>query len=623
MIADRFGTWLRRLCVALPLLMLAAHLLAWLRWGIDLPHMDDWRAYSERTALSLAPAHLFQAVNSTITPIGVLLDVLAQRWLGGNALPYQALSMLAVLGGLLALQWRLLAWSLRGHAWLAPACFLLTIFMLQPGSYWGAQNMAYQQALPPVALLAAAWCNFGAQRLPARVAWVALLGLLAGLAYVSGAVAALVMGAGWMLLARLSRGHGANAAVARMRSGGVALAAAGLLTTALQMVLTRRPGADPTGHVIPLTWPTQADFWWYAAGKLGRASGQGFAAVGIEVAWVVFLALALLGAAAVAFRRLSMLAGASAKRAAWLFLPLLAALLVYLALVSLGRAGLRGPELRGWEQVFRFGYLRFHFFWLTLLLPWAAAVGAAAVRTHRCTKPNKSTALYATLVLAVLVVAGVRDVFGVAGFYRGAATFRAEILRCLSWQLPQLGSGQPIVCRGFEAMGISDWARAYRYARGIGASFVRYLPITALEGAGQTLFDWDDPAQRATVRWANLRPQADGWWQAESDPWLIIPILPGNPAAGRCAALEVQARLMLERHDSAQLFYRAAGQAQYLENASIRWTVAPDATGEVRLKFLADSDRGFEPEIRLDPIDGPGRFRLLGLRVTCRLQVDS
>jgi len=625
--ADSAACWLRRLCLALPVLLLAANLLAWLRWGVDLPFLDDWRAYDERRALSLAPAHLFQAINNTIAPIGVFLDVLAQRWLGGNALPYQALTMLAVLGGLLGLQWRLLTWALRGHPWQVAVCFLPTVFMLQSGSYWGEQNLAYQQALPLVALLAAAWCNFAARRRPPwRAAWVALLGLLAGLAYVSGAVAALVMGAGWWLAGLLMRGRGAGGLgglAARARTGGAALAAAGLLTTALQMVLTWRPGADPAGQHMRLTWPTEADFWLYAAAKLGRASGHGFAAVGAEVAWVALLALALAAAGLAAARYLRR-AAAPARRAALLFLPLLAALLVYLALVSLGRASLRDAQVRDWEQVFRFGYLRFHFFWLTLLLPWAAAVGVAVARARRdrarAATPRQGAPRYAALALAVLAIAGARGVFGVAGFYRDAAAFRAGELRCLSRQLPQLGSGRPIVCPGFDVLGISDWGRAYRHARAIGASFVRYLPIVALEGQGQVLFDWDDPAQRAAVRWSHLHPQEDGWWQAEADPHFIIPVAPGSPAAGSCAVLGVQARLVLERPETVQLFYRAAGQAAYSEYVSIRQPVTPGAAGEVSLELLADSRPGFASEVRLDPIDGPGRFRLLGLRVACRME---
>ena len=65
--ADRVGTqrWLLRASTALALLMLGANLLAWLRWGTDLPFLDDWRAYNEGRATSLLPVHLFAASNNT------------------------------------------------------------------------------------------------------------------------------------------------------------------------------------------------------------------------------------------------------------------------------------------------------------------------------------------------------------------------------------------------------------------------------------------------------------------------------------------------------------------------------------------------------------------------------
>ena len=184
--------WLRRASLALALLMLGANLLAWLRWGTDLPFLDDWRAYNEGRATSLAPAHLFAASNNTIAPVGLALDALAQRWLGGNPLPYQSLSMLGVLGGLLWLQWRLLRWATL-DAGTAAVAFACTLFMLQSGSYWGEQSLAYHQALPLLALLGAALLNFTvAWRRGWRNAAVGGAGMLAGLSYVSGAVGALV-----------------------------------------------------------------------------------------------------------------------------------------------------------------------------------------------------------------------------------------------------------------------------------------------------------------------------------------------------------------------------------------------------------------------------------------------
>jgi hypothetical protein len=611
--------WLRRACVALPLAMLAANLLAWLRWGTDLPFLDDWRAYYEGQALSLAPGHLFRAVNNTVAPLGIFLDVMAQRWLGGNPLPYQALSMLAVLGGLLWLQWRLLRWAPRGPAWQVAALFVLTIFMLQSGSYWGEQNLAYHQALPLVVLLAAAWCNFGA-RLPGatRLLAVALLGLMAGLAYISGAVAALVMGACWMLLAWLTPQRQASALAARGRSGGAALAIAGLATTVMQVALTRRSGADPAGQAMRLVWPTDADFWLYAAGKLGRASGHGFASLGAEVIWVAALALALLGAAALAWRGLRR---GRARRVAWLLLPLMAAVLVYLALVSLGRAGLHGADVQSPAQVFRFAYLRFHHFWLTLLPPWVAAAWTRCrrrgARLAKAARARPAVAIHAGLVAVVLGVAAARGVFDVAPFYQSASAFRAGEIRCLS---RQLGSGRPIMCPGFELLGITDWSIAYRHAREIGASFVRYLPIVAHDGWGEALFDWNDSGQRQAVRWHNARLLEDGWMEAGPDPQMIVPLAGGGPAAGQCAVLGVQVTLELEQPGAAQLFYRVAGQAAYAQSQSVSQAALPDAQGRAWVEFVVDGSPGFEPEVRIDPIDGPGRFRLLDAHVTCRLR---
>ena len=141
--------------MVLPCAMLVVNVLSWLRWGIDLPFLDDWRAYNEQRSTSLAWSRLFEATNNTVAPVGLALDALAQRWLGGNPLPYQTLSMLATLGGLLLLQWRLLGWALRQPLWQALA-FACTFFMLQSGSYWGEQNLAYHQALPLLGLMGAA-----------------------------------------------------------------------------------------------------------------------------------------------------------------------------------------------------------------------------------------------------------------------------------------------------------------------------------------------------------------------------------------------------------------------------------------------------------------------------------
>ena len=68
-----------RCCQIVPILLLAWNALAWLRWGTDLPYLDDWHVYMNGQAGSLNLAHLTKSVNNTISPVGLALDALVQR----------------------------------------------------------------------------------------------------------------------------------------------------------------------------------------------------------------------------------------------------------------------------------------------------------------------------------------------------------------------------------------------------------------------------------------------------------------------------------------------------------------------------------------------------------------
>lgn len=606
--------WLLRASVALPLAMLAANLLAWLRWGTDLPYFDDWRAYDERAALSLSLPRLFRAVNNTLSPIGLALDVLAQRWLGGNPLPYQTLSMLGVLGGLLALQWRLLGWAVRDVR-LQAVLFGFCFFMLQSGSYWGEQNLAYHQALPLLALLGAACLALPANgHGPWRVVAVFGLGLLAGLSYISGAIAALVMGASWVVLGQVLRGQPARALARRVRVQGAALLLAGALTSALQIGLTRGTQEGRHRQYTDITWPTDPDFWAYLAGKIGRGTGLAFASVALEWAWVLTLIVAAVTAMVWALRSLGLLHGAGrARQRRWalVFLPLCAVVAAYLAVVSLGRAGLHDAAVRGPLAVFEFSYERFHFFWVTLLFPWLAA--AWVVRRRRVRAP---LVLPVGMLALACLLGGARGVFDVPAFYRSASFFRHSEIRCLS---RQLGSGQPISCPGFSLMWLPDLTRAFVYARDIDASFVRYFPIVGRQGFGQDVLHWQDRGDFNAARWQNAHARPDGWMQGERDPQMLID-LPDAARLDHCRVLGVQLDVQARQADTAQVFYRLLGQAGYSEAQSVRRPYDSTQGGEpVRLEFSFDSPTGFAPQLRIDPIDGPGDFRLTDLRVTCRL----
>lgn len=97
------------LLIALPGVAMVVNAVSLVRHGVDIPFWDDWRQYDSGDLGNLSLAYLFTPANDTLYPVGRLLDSLAVRLLDGHSVAYQLISLVAVLGGLLALQWRLLS----------------------------------------------------------------------------------------------------------------------------------------------------------------------------------------------------------------------------------------------------------------------------------------------------------------------------------------------------------------------------------------------------------------------------------------------------------------------------------------------------------------------------------
>lgn len=179
--ANFWGLWSVVLC-ALPLISFGLSLISWLSNGVDLPNYDDWRFLDNENLGKFSLSRFLTIGGGTLAPVGYFLDDLAQKFLHGNSVAYQVLSYLVVMGSLLSLQWAILRRVLRDFV-LCAACFSLTLFMLQPGSYWGSQNLAYHQALPLVFILGIIRLMLADSLLDRyRQPLVFILGLLAGIA---------------------------------------------------------------------------------------------------------------------------------------------------------------------------------------------------------------------------------------------------------------------------------------------------------------------------------------------------------------------------------------------------------------------------------------------------------
>lgn len=599
--------------VGLPILSLALNAIAWTQFGFDLPFFDDWRAYDSGEIDSLELWYLFRPLNDTLTPIGFGLDALAQRLLDGNSVVYQLLSMVTVLGCLLLLQWKLLTTAL-GDRTRAAVCFIFTLLMLQPGSYWGRENMAYQQALPLVFTLAALWL---AVRRPLREAWnlplILTLGGLSGMSYISGAFGALSAGAGLVLAVRLSRQHPDRAALLR---AGLALALAGVATAAVQVFFAILPSNGGT-HIAgkPLALPIEADFWFFYLGKLARS----LLLPAHVPAWslpLVLLACVLVVTMAILLLRVLRTSPDGPSRdllVAGLFGAIAAMVVTYLALVAAGRANFRPPAIQNPVDVFAFAFERFHFFWATLLWPWMAAAGFVVYDWSGATALSRMWGrAVAWVVLAGAVVLMIEG--GALGHYKrhsDEASFRRPTIDCL---MTQLQKGEGISCEEFNR---PDLTPAFIYARSIGASFVRYFPILPLELGTDAPSPWFRLSRDgARAQWSNVERRSGSSYLAGAGSELLIDV-DREAEMASCVMLDIRVDLRVSRPGKAKLFYRPLGQEKFTEASSTSVEVNP-ASGVA--SFRLEDPLGFEKTLRLDPVASSQEFELPELEVRCRLK---
>lgn len=609
--ADDAWIWrsARAVLIGLPVLSVALAALGWLRYGLDLPFYDDWRSYATGQIDRLDLEHLFMGLNDTMAPVGFALDAIAQRTLAGNSVAYQLLSLLTVLGLLLLLQWKLLKAAL-GSPIQAAACFVFTLFMLQPGSYWGRENLAYHQALPLVFLLSALWLIAvsgwsNRWRLPAIFG----LGLLAGFSYISGAFGVLagaigVAAVAWLALPAQRRG--------RIVQGAGALGSAGAIASITQFVVGVLPNmGDAHRGDARLALPHEPEFWLFLLGKIGRSlllpdnhALRSLAVVLLALAGAALLAVLLV-------RRLRADPEGPYLRVAVVYGGLVATVFAYLLLVAAGRTHLHGPEVKSGLDLFNLGFSRFHFFWVALLWPWVAATAVVLMRGRQPTLPPRAILTSWFLcgaAIFLMVSGGALEHFE---RHRIEASFRDSTVTCL---MAQLQRGEGIDCPEFN---MADLTPAYIYGSRIGASFVRHFPVLPIEPGV------DDPApwfrfsrDRARAELRDMTATPTGYL-AGADAQLMIKL--GRPdEMQNCVMLDVTVLVAPSQADVTQVFFRPHGQAGFSEASSRATPVQPGA-GPVVVRFRLESGNGFEDTLRLDPVSRSQPFALPEVEVRCRL----
>lgn len=615
--------FIRRLLITLPLLSLALGAASWLRYGMDIPWIDDWRGYVERTIDSLDPAYLFSATNDTMSPVGKALDASAQRLLDGNSVAYQLVTMLTVLGSLLLLQWKLLEHAVGPSR--AAVCFVLTLLMLQPGSYWGLENLAYQQGLPLVFIL---WALLLVSRrtvvTAVRGPTIALLCLMAGFTYISGAFAALAAGLGMLAVAVLCHVGVPRRQLTRDAAWVISSSAVAVAVQFYFSIIQLRA----TSPRLALAMPTEPQFWAYYLGKIARSlllPQEWPRSSLVAAALVCSVALAC---AFVFLRRAAQAGNEEEKRLAAIYVPLAAAVAVYLALVAAGRTHFRPIEMQGLLEIFTLGFPRFHFFWATLLWPWVAASLIVLWSRSAWFPYGRShwEAGFACALAVLLLAAGALDHMK---SQRELGLGRERVAHCL---LQELQKGGQIRCEGllaprFHLDGMRvviterapDAYPAYAYARQIGASFVRHFPVLTSTRRSETIpafFVVDGDA--AAARLHEMQPLGNGSFRAVgTDPQLHLHIEPPR-AMRECAVLDVDLEMKGARRDTAQLYFLRFGRPkEYSEADSVKVPMGARPGSFETVRFRAESRSGFFESLRIDPVTSAQQLEIREIRLYC------
>jgi hypothetical protein len=614
--------WVLRFFIAAPISVLIVQALAWLRFGMDMPLWDDWEDFLSGDIGSFRLSYLFRTQNDTVSPVGRFLDSLAFHWFDSNVIAYQFLTMIFVLGLLLFFQWRLLNRVLNDRV-VAATCFLLSVFMLQPGTYWGAQSMGYTQAIGILCVLAI--LDIATQDVRIRIflrIFLALLctilALISGWSYVAGSYPLVVLGL--VLLVISSRLVGTSRR--SLTIAGLSVLIGGTITSVTQLrVLIIHGGTHRSD--APMAFPYESDFWFYLLGKIGRS-------LMLPPSWPLLSVVGCIVIAAIVILLIS-----------WALLPLLTrkseinqriqagtvlaslsgVVFFYLLMVTAGRAHLRPASLSSPMQVFTFAFLLYHFFWVTALWPWVAAVGYVFFRSTMVDVRYLKAGLIAACV-AILAYATKAGVYEHAEVFKALMERRSDGLACLMYRLR---TGQTMDCGQLAPFPL-DKAVFFGIDHHVSfARFLSYLPIKIGTNDPSPEFRLSNAAsdQIRAINTKIVRTDNGGIKiSATTDPMLLVKI-PNNIDMSKCLSLSLSATLSVEKSDTAQFFYLPTGSSEY--SATNSKAVDFSTSGEPKtVQFLVHSAVGFSNEFRFDPVTFFNQTSVVtDLEVRCRRRSDS
>ncbi|MCX7068390.1 MAG: GtrA family protein [Methylococcales bacterium] len=439
--------------------------------SVDIPIDDDWRDISHQNAGSFSLPYLFTPSNDTMYVTGRFFDSLSIYLFSGNNILYQSTSFLFVLGGLTYLQFSLLRKFAVNKLVLAIGIFPI-IFMLQSGTYWGIQSCAYHQALPILSILIILLIIVGriVSHLGLHAFCIFFIGTLGGLSYISGAIALLSITVWTMFVLSVAP----KKMIPYYKSSAIGIGMATLVTLPVQLwvILFAQKGLISSSN--PWALPIDIDFWAFFLGMFARAIGffNNSSISSLLLASLVFIAI--LSSFIFLFydfwvsnednireRKFNLL---------YLYGVLFFAVFSYAIIVSAGRANLRPDTVSSFRDIFSHAQLRFHFFWLTILLPWVAII-LGNYLTFRFNYIISRLTIAFFIVISVTHVIHVKGAFDFTSFYTWAAERKSNALACV---YEKEIHGERVVCPDILD---GDVTEAVAFAKKLGLSFANSIRI--------------------------------------------------------------------------------------------------------------------------------------------------
>ncbi len=349
----------------------ATYLYFCLRFGANLPVFDDWR-YVIPSNMSLLQGNwqwLLATGNDTYFLTGQVIDFIVLQLSGFNFLPLRIVAL-----GLLLLN----IWWVRGIVLRtspekgagAAIAISLCAWSFVAGRLWGGSTMAYHQALPTIfsSLMMLHLIGPSGQF---RQKYSALLLILAaaasGLAYISGGVMVMALGASTLFIGFFS----APPTHRKVLLGtGSLLLVAGAILLGIQFAMVDHYQGSllQHNHAVDSVYPNDRRFWLSFFAQFGLAFGYSGTSVLLDAALAV---LAITPAVILAIRLLTGYGDKRSDRPGLLLVILYSgvAATLYAGIVAFGRAGFIDP-LAAPEMIAAVAKGRLLFWPITALIPF-------------------------------------------------------------------------------------------------------------------------------------------------------------------------------------------------------------------------------------------------------------